>query len=106
MNELHTLSATEIVAAIGAGTTSAEAVAEAFLAQIQIREPDVQAWHYLDHEQVVQQARAIDAQIRANASGVETRAANGSHAATSQSRYPNISGNALCGVPIGFKDII
>lgn len=98
MNHLHTLSATEIVAAIATGKTNAQAVAEAYLDQITIREPEVQAWQYLDRDQVLQQARHIDAQ---NAKGTFAQAASARSA-----QYPNFTGNALRGVPIGFKDII
>ena len=49
---LHELTATEIVAAIGAGDTTCEAVARACLERIGAREPQVQAWQYLDAERV------------------------------------------------------
>ncbi|MBM3358151.1 MAG: amidase [Betaproteobacteria bacterium] len=76
---LHELTATEIVRAIDAGSTSCEAVARACLERIAEREPQVQAWEYLDPEHVVAQARALDRSGRRG---------------------------ALRGVPIGVKDII
>ena len=76
---LHTLTATQIVAAITAGDTTCEAVARACLEHTAEREPQVQAWQYLNPEQVIAQARALDR--------------NGK-------RGP------LAGVPFGVKDII
>jgi Asp-tRNA(Asn)/Glu-tRNA(Gln) amidotransferase A subunit family amidase len=76
---LHTLTATQIVAAISAGETTCEAVARACLAHIAEREPQVQAWQYLDRDYVIKQARVLDR--------------NGK-------RGP------LIGVPYGVKDII
>lgn len=57
---LHQLTATEIVRAISAGETTAEAVAQACLERITGREPQVGAWHYLDPDLVLRQARALD----------------------------------------------
>jgi amidase len=57
---LHELAATEIVEAIAAGKASCEAVARACLERIAAREPEVQAWQYLDPAQVIAQARALD----------------------------------------------
>src|SRR5215210_4678418 len=76
---LHTLTATQIVAAISAGTTTCEAVARACLAHIAEREPQVQAWQYLDRDYVIKQAQVLD---RGTARG------------------------PLLGVPYGVKDII
>ena len=76
---LHELTATEIVAAIAAGKTTCEAVAHACLEHIAAREPQVQAWQYLNPDQVIAQARALD---------------------RSGKRGP------LTGVPFGVKDII
>lgn len=73
------LTATEIVAAILAGKTTCEAVTRACLDHIAEREPQVQAWQYLNSEQVIAQARALDKSGR---------------------RGP------LIGVPFGVKDII
>jgi amidase len=76
---LHRLNATEIVTAIAAGKTTAVAVAESCLARIAEREPQVEAWHYLDPQRVLEQARALD---RRGSTG------------------------PLQGVPVGIKDII
>ncbi|HEY7742042.1 MAG TPA: amidase [Burkholderiales bacterium] len=76
---LNELTATEIVEAISAGRTNCEAVARACLERIAAREPQVQAWQYLDPGQVIAQARALDRNGR---------------------RGP------LHGVPFGLKDII
>lgn len=76
---LHELTATEIADAITTGRTSCEAVARACLDRIALREPEVHAWQYLNPEQVIAQARALDR------SGL---------------RGP------LIGVPFGLKDII
>lgn len=54
------LTASEIVQAIAAGKTTAVAVAESCLEYIAEREPQVQAWHYLDPELVLAQAHALD----------------------------------------------
>jgi Asp-tRNA(Asn)/Glu-tRNA(Gln) amidotransferase A subunit family amidase len=76
---LHQFTATEIVSAIAAGKTTAVAVAESCLEYIAGREPQVEAWHYLDPELVLAQARALDK--RGNT-------------------------GPLQGVPVGIKDII
>ncbi|HEY5867470.1 MAG TPA: amidase family protein, partial [Candidatus Tectomicrobia bacterium] len=77
--QLHVLTATDIVQAIRHGHTTCEAVARACLAHIEVREPAVQAWQYLNVDQVLAQARALD---RREPSG------------------------PLHGVPFGMKDII
>lgn len=79
MKALHQLTATEIVHAVAAGSTTCEAVAHSCLERIAEREPQVQAWQFLDRDLVLAQARALD---RSGASG------------------------PLKGVPIGMKDII
>ena len=79
MKRLNELTAIEIVRAIGQGTATAEAVAKACLDRIGEREPDVQAWHFLDPDLVLEQARALD-------------------------RRGSVG--ALQGVPVGMKDII
>jgi len=71
--------ATDIVAAIGAGRSTAGAVMRACLDRIAAREPEVQAWTNLDPEQALAAAAACD---RAGAHG------------------------PLAGVPFGVKDII
>jgi amidase len=77
--KLNDLTATEIVAAINAGKTTCEAVVRACLERIEAREPVVQAWQYLNPEQAIAQAVALDKSGR---------------------RGP------LIGVPFGIKDII
>ncbi len=76
---LHQYTATEIVSAIAAGRTTATAVAESCLEHIAQREPQVAAWHYLDPQLVLAQARELD-----------KRGTTG----------------PLQGVPVGIKDII
>ena len=76
---LNELTATEIAAAVSGGKTTCEAVARACLDHIEAREPAVQAWQYLNPDQVIAQARALDKSGR---------------------RGP------LIGVPFGIKDII
>src|SRR4030095_12963776 len=76
---LNEWTALEIAAAVRAGTVTCEAIARACLDRIAEREPRVLAWEYLDPEQVLAQARALD---------------RGGH------RGP------LAGVPFGVKDII
>ncbi len=78
--QLHELTATEIVKAIQAGDASCESVARSCLAHIDAREPDVQAWQYLNPDQVLAQARTLDQQAA--------------------------SAGPLHGVPFGVKDII
>ena len=79
MQALHALTATEIVQATRSGHTTCEAVVRACLDHIAEREPAVQAWQYLNADQVIAQARALD---RRGYSG------------------------PLHGVPFGIKDII
>src|ERR1700738_3869261 len=76
---VHELSATEIVAMIRAGKTTCEAVTRACLQRIADREPQVQAWQYINPDQAIAEARARD---RAGMHG------------------------ALIGVPFNVKDII
>ncbi len=79
MKPLHQLTATEIVQAISAGKTTCEAVTRACLDHIADREPQVEAWIYLDPELSLRQARAADKRG---------------------------SPGLLQGVPVGMKDII
>lgn len=73
------MTATDIVAAIGEGRTTCEAVARACLERIAAREPDVHAFAHLDPDASITTARALD---RSGARG------------------------PLHGVPFGVKDII
>ncbi len=77
--KLNELTATEIVAAIGAGKTTCEAVVRACLEHIEAREPHVQAWQYLNPQHVIAAASALD---------------------------KNGLRGPLAGVPFGIKDII
>jgi amidase len=76
---LNELTATQIAEAVTTGKTTCEAVVRACLERIALREPEVQAWHYLNPEPVIEYARALDKSGR---------------------RGP------LIGVPFGIKDII
>jgi len=71
--------ATEIARAVNDGKVTCETIARACLEHIAAREPQVQAWHFLDPELVIAQAKALD---RAGKRG------------------------PLQGVPFGIKDII
>ena len=79
MKPLNHLTASQIVEAIAAGNATCEGVARACLDHIAEREPQVQAWQFLDPKLVLEQARSLD-----------RRAGVG----------------PLQGVPIGMKDII
>jgi Asp-tRNA(Asn)/Glu-tRNA(Gln) amidotransferase A subunit family amidase len=76
---LNELTATEIVAAIGQGATTSEAVVQACLERVAAREPQVHAWAHIDPEAALASARAAD-----------------------QRGKPG----PLAGVPFGAKDII
>ena len=54
------MTAVDVAADIGAGTLTATAVAEALLARITDREPEVQAWATVDRDHVMGQARDRD----------------------------------------------
>lgn len=58
------LSATELRDRVASGALTAEAVAKAFLAQTEAREPEVGAWSFLDGDDVLAQARRLDAARR------------------------------------------
>lgn len=79
MTPLHHLTASEIVQAVSSGKATAEAVARACLDHISTREPQVEAWQFLDPDLVLKQARALDASGKVG---------------------------SLQGVPVGMKDII
>jgi Asp-tRNA(Asn)/Glu-tRNA(Gln) amidotransferase A subunit family amidase len=76
---LHKLTASDIARTIHAGKATCEDVARACLAHIEAREPAVQAWQYLNPDQVIAAARALDKRG---------------------------GGGPLYGVPFGIKDII
>ncbi len=73
------MTASEIAAAVASGKTTCEAVARAYLARIEAREPQVLAWQHHEPAQVIAQARALDASGKCG---------------------------PLVGVPFGIKDII
>ena len=73
------LSATEIVAGIAGAKLTCERVVRDCLEEIEARDAPIQAWQYLDPEQVIAQARALDRTSRRG---------------------------ALTGVPFAIKDII
>jgi Asp-tRNA(Asn)/Glu-tRNA(Gln) amidotransferase A subunit family amidase len=81
--DLDTLTLTEAAAALARGDVSSEQLVGACLARIDAREPQVQAWAFLDRERALAQARAAD-ETRKEGKGV----------------------GPLHGVPIGIKDII
>lgn len=76
---LNTLTASELILKVAAGDVTCEMIARACLEHIKAREPAVEAWAYLNPEQVLDQARQLDRQ--------------GKH-------------GVLPGVPFGVKDII
>lgn len=78
-SSLNALSATDIAALTSDGRNLCEAIARDSLARIDMREPAVKAWAFLDPEHVLREARALDA-----------RATRG----------------PLHGVPVGVKDVI
>jgi len=79
------LTAAEAAREIAAGRLAAEDYARALVARIDEREPEVQAWAWLDAEHALAQARQLD---EARRSG------------------PRFSHAPLAGVPVGVKDII
>ncbi len=80
---LEHLTAAETVQAVEAGSAKAADIAAANLAVVEAREPEVQAWQFLDADYVLKQARAVD----------------GAHE-VGRSTGP------LAGVLVGIKDII
>ena len=79
VDELNNLSATQAAAGIAAGKIKSEALVEACVSRIRMREPHVEAWAHFDPELALRQARDCDRQ-------------------TPRSR--------LHGLPIGVKDVI
>lgn len=82
-SNLTALSATEAAARLASGDVSSEELVRACLDRIAEREPEIQAWAFLDRERALQQAKAADDARRAG-NGV----------------------GPLHGVPVGVKDII
>ena len=81
--QLAQLTASEAARRIARGALSAEELVGACLERIRRVEPTVQAWQFLDEEHALAQARAADEQRR---SGEPI--------------------GALCGIPVGVKDIM
>ncbi|MBS0241170.1 MAG: amidase [Proteobacteria bacterium] len=81
--QLIDLSAVEARDLIAKGEVTAEAYIDACLARIKAREPEVEAWVYIDPDHARAQARALDKQ-RASGAGI----------------------GPLHGLPVGIKDII
>ncbi|MFZ2739454.1 MAG: amidase [Burkholderiaceae bacterium] len=80
---LDRLSASQAAQAIASGFITSEQLVQACLDQIREKEPQVQAWQFLDEKHALDQARARD-----------------------QERAEGRSLGALHGIPIGVKDII
>ena len=59
-SDLNKLSATEAARRIAAGSLTSEALVAACLERIAAREPEVQAWAWLDPDLALRQARALD----------------------------------------------
>jgi Asp-tRNA(Asn)/Glu-tRNA(Gln) amidotransferase A subunit family amidase len=83
LTNLSWASATEAAKLIRDGLITSRQLVEACLAQIEKREPDVQAWAYLDPEHALAQASAAD-ELRLSGQAI----------------------GPLHGVPVGIKDII
>ncbi|MGQ7845420.1 amidase [Granulosicoccus sp. 3-233] len=80
---LNEVSALELRDRLASGASSAEALARLYLEQIAAREPDVQAWAWLDAEQVLAEARQLD-----------------------QRRLSGAPIGPLHGLPVALKDVI
>jgi Asp-tRNA(Asn)/Glu-tRNA(Gln) amidotransferase A subunit family amidase len=83
VNPLLGLGAVELRDRLARGALRAVELAQACLAQIEAREPDVHAWAWLDSDHVLEQARALDA-----------------YRSTGRAIGP------LHGLPVGIKDVI
>jgi len=57
----YQLSATDVAAKIRDGQLSVEEYAQSLLARIKERDPVVKAWAYINPDQVLQEARKLDA---------------------------------------------
>lgn len=57
----YQLSATDVAAKIRDGQLSVEEYAQSLLARIKERDPVVKAWAYINSDQVLQEARKLDA---------------------------------------------
>ena len=83
LTNLHWASATDVATLIRDGVISAEQYVRACLDRIDVAEPDVQAWTFLDPDYALAQARAAD-ELRLSGQPV----------------------GPLHGIPVGLKDII
>ena len=83
MNELFSLSLIDAVRRLSSGEITSEAYTRSLLARIDMLEPRVQAFQFLDKERALELAREADRRLRAG-------------------RTPG----SLHGVPVGVKDII
>jgi Asp-tRNA(Asn)/Glu-tRNA(Gln) amidotransferase A subunit family amidase len=72
------LTAAEAARAIAAGQLTSEALVRSCLERIEVREPEVQAWAWLDPKHAIEQARARDRAVRSG---------------------------PLHGIPVGVKDV-
>jgi Asp-tRNA(Asn)/Glu-tRNA(Gln) amidotransferase A subunit family amidase len=82
MDDLHLLTANEAARLIREGRLTSTELVAACLAQIDAREPEIQAWHYLNRDYALAQAEAADAAHKAG--------------------KPH---GPLHGVPVGIKDV-
>jgi Asp-tRNA(Asn)/Glu-tRNA(Gln) amidotransferase A subunit family amidase len=82
MSDLHLLTASEAARLVREGRITSKELVEACLAQIEAREPEVRAWHFLDRAHALRQAEMADEAHRAG--------------------RPH---GPLHGVPIGVKDV-
>lgn len=60
-SDLHRLTATEVLAKVKANEVSVRDYAKSLLARIDARDELVQAWAYINADQVMEQAKALDA---------------------------------------------
>lgn len=79
--DAHLLTATAASELIRNGSLTVENYARALFRRIDERDKDVQAWQFLDREQVIQNAKALDA-------------------------VPQSERGPLHGIPIGVKDVL
>lgn len=59
--QLYQLTATEVLAKITSGESTVEDYARSLLQRIETRDEAVHAWAYLDVDNVIKQAKALDA---------------------------------------------
>lgn len=62
--DLHTLSATEIAAQTTTGKLGCEEIARACIARIEVRDPVVKAWSFIDTDLILKRAKALDADAK------------------------------------------